>query len=105
MTNSAVDTFSSFIPAQPNGTEVFYYISASSNSGRTITKPLTAPSGYYHFKVSNTVPVELLSFTANSDESTITLNWITATEVNNLGFSIQRKQIFSLNPKSLRMNG
>ena len=102
MTSSAVDTFSSFIPAQPNGTEIFYYISASSNSGRTITKPLTAPSGYYHFKVSNTVPVELLSFTANSDESTITLNWITATEVNNMGFSIERKQIFSFKPEIVK---
>ncbi|RPI61316.1 MAG: hypothetical protein EHM44_08880, partial [Ignavibacteriales bacterium] len=90
MTSISVDTFTAFIPVQSNGTEVFYYISAASNSGKTITKPLTAPDGYYHFKVSNTVPVELLSFTGSSIENTVTLNWITATETNNSGFEVQR---------------
>ena len=90
MTSISVDTFTAFIPVQPNGTEVFYYISAAANSGRTITKPLTAPEGYYHFKVSNIVPVELLSFTASSIENTVTLNWSTVTETNNSGFEIQR---------------
>ena len=90
MTSISVDTFTAFIPIQSNGTEVFYYISAASNSGKTITKPLTAPDGYYHFTVSNTVPVELLSFTASSIKNTVTLNWITATETNNSGFEVQR---------------
>ncbi|MFZ1280343.1 MAG: agmatine deiminase family protein, partial [Ignavibacteriaceae bacterium] len=90
MTSISVDTFTAFIPVQPNGTEVFYYISAVANSGSTITKPLTAPEGYYHFKVSNIVPVELLSFTASSIENTVTLNWSTVTETNNSGFEIQR---------------
>ncbi|MBP9120914.1 MAG: agmatine deiminase family protein, partial [Ignavibacterium sp.] len=90
MISISVDTFTAFIPVQPNGTEVFYYISAVANNGRTVTKPLTAPEGYYHFKVSNTVPVELLSFTASSIENTVTLNWDTATETNNSGFEVQR---------------
>ncbi len=90
MTSISVDTFTTFIPVQPNGTEVFYYISAESNSGRAVTKPLTAPEGYYHYTVSNTVPVELLSFTVSSIENTVNLNWITATETNNSGFEIQR---------------
>ncbi|MBK7228842.1 MAG: agmatine deiminase family protein [Ignavibacteriales bacterium] len=90
MTSISVDTFTAFIPVQPNGTEVFYYISAVAISGRTITKPLTAPEGYYHFKVSNIVPVELLSFAASSIENTVTLNWSTVTETNNSGFEIQR---------------
>jgi hypothetical protein len=44
------------------------------------------------------VPVELVSFTAAKDEQDIILNWITNTELNNLGFEIQRSndnEIFS----------
>jgi len=38
----------------------------------------------------NPVPVELTSFTAISKGNTITLNWSTATELNNSGFEVQR---------------
>jgi len=37
------------------------------------------------------VPVELTSFTAAANESDVTLNWSTATEINNQGFEIQRR--------------
>ncbi|HEY6437975.1 MAG TPA: S8 family serine peptidase, partial [Ignavibacteriaceae bacterium] len=37
------------------------------------------------------IPVELASFTAASNENSVTLNWSTATETNNAGFSIERK--------------
>ncbi|MCW8802863.1 MAG: S8 family peptidase, partial [Ignavibacteriaceae bacterium] len=37
------------------------------------------------------IPVELSSFTAAADENSVTLNWSTATETNNSGFSIERK--------------
>jgi hypothetical protein len=40
--------------------------------------------------VDATVPVELTSFTAQYVGSTTLLNWTTATELNNLGFDIQR---------------
>ena len=40
--------------------------------------------------VDVTVPVELTSFTAQYVGSTTQLNWTTATELNNLGFDIQR---------------
>lgn len=36
------------------------------------------------------VPVELTSFTANSNGSSVDLNWATASETNNKGFEIQR---------------
>src|ERR1035438_8165209 len=36
------------------------------------------------------LPVELTSFTAKQSASGVELNWITATEVNNLGFDIER---------------
>jgi len=37
------------------------------------------------------VPVELTSFSANSEKNDVILTWITATETNNQGFEIQRK--------------
>ena len=42
-------------------------------------------------KFSAPTPVELTSFTANSTMGKVSLNWRTATEVNNKGFEIQRK--------------
>jgi hypothetical protein len=36
------------------------------------------------------VPVELLSFTSSVSGNKITLNWITSTETNNMGFEIER---------------
>jgi|GEM_PF-1404237 len=36
------------------------------------------------------VPVELTSFTANVVDRSVVLNWITATEINNQGFEIER---------------
>jgi photosystem II stability/assembly factor-like uncharacterized protein len=47
--------------------------------------------GVYEAFIDLNVPVELLSFTAETGVNTITLNWITATETNNLGFEIERK--------------
>ena len=42
-------------------------------------------------KYSVTLPVELTSFIANTTMGKVTLNWRTATEINNSGFEIQRK--------------
>jgi photosystem II stability/assembly factor-like uncharacterized protein len=42
-------------------------------------------------KFTGTVPVELTSFTANTTAGKVTLNWRTATEINNSGFEIQRR--------------
>ena len=37
------------------------------------------------------IPVELESFTQPANENSVTLNWSTATETNNSGFSVERK--------------
>ena len=37
------------------------------------------------------VPVELISFNAFANESVVNLSWVTASETNNRGFSIERK--------------
>jgi len=55
METASEDTFIAYIPQQINGTEIFYFISATSNNGKTITKPLPAPAGYYRFIVENNV--------------------------------------------------
>ena len=43
------DTFTANIPSQVHGSKIYYYISATSNSNRTVTKPVTAPRGNYTF--------------------------------------------------------
>ena len=48
-------------------------------------------------KYNQIVPVELTSFTANSNGNTVELNWTTASELNNRGFDIERKTSSDLN--------
>lgn len=44
------------------------------------------------FKYQNDIlPVELVSFTADLKNNQVQLNWLTATEINNFGFNIERK--------------
>lgn len=45
------DHYEGTIPAQPAGSEVFYYIKAYANSGKQQVRPITAPQGFYNFKV------------------------------------------------------
>jgi agmatine deiminase len=84
------DTLVGYIPAQTNATDIYYYISATSNQGKTLTRPMTAPAGFYKFYVDDVVPVELISFYTNPDGNNITLNWVTASEINNHGFEVLR---------------
>jgi parallel beta-helix repeat protein len=43
------------------------------------------------FSFDQSIPVELVSFTAELNENSVMLKWVTATETNNRGFEIQRK--------------
>ncbi len=49
---------------------------------------------------SGNLPVELTSFTANAMDSKVRLKWITATEVNNYGFSVERSEASLNNPEA-----
>jgi len=49
------DSAVGYIPVQIDSTVIYYYISATSNSGRTVTKPIVAPDGFYKFIVENSV--------------------------------------------------
>lgn len=46
--------------------------------------------------VENTVPVELISFSAFVEHNNVTLNWITSTETNNREFEIERFKDFKI---------
>lgn len=88
------------------------YIYKSLDSGKTFEKDLfsNAPLGYlsltdntlwlcsqfnFHlYKMNiNSVPVELTSFTSTISKNSVTLKWATATEKNNYGFEIERKDL------------
>lgn len=47
------------IPAQVAGNNVFYYIHAEANSGKNINRPITAPHGYWRFKILNTTGISM----------------------------------------------
>ena len=45
------------IPPQPPGTTIYYYVQAQAAAGKTQVRPLPAPSGYWKFRVLQTVGV------------------------------------------------
>jgi hypothetical protein len=45
-----------------------------------------------NFTIEEAIPVELISFTANRTDEGVELNWKTATEINNSGFTIERSR-------------
>lgn len=58
MTNAGGNTFSVGIPPQIAGTVVEYYIEGKATNGKEQVRPITAPSGYYHFEVLHPVSIE-----------------------------------------------
>lgn len=51
---------------------------------------LTASNAFYQASATEPLPVELSSFSASVAEDRVILNWKTATELNNLGFDVER---------------
>lgn len=54
MADQGGGTWSASIPAQPVGSEVFYYIRGTANSGKQQVRPITAPQGWWRFRVLGT---------------------------------------------------
>ena len=50
----------------------------------------TSGDAWTDLSAENVVPVELTSFAASVNGKSVTLNWTTATEINNNGFEVQR---------------
>lgn len=72
----------------------FAFGQAISADGKVIGMTAYTPLGEARallLRINQPVPVELISFTASANNSVINLNWSTATELNNSGFEIQRK--------------
>ena len=51
------------------------------------------PRDLSDFQTDGALPVELTTFAASVHNNTVSLNWITATEVNNYGFDVERASI------------
>jgi hypothetical protein len=61
------------------------------NSGGTrYLRAATHGRGVYELNIDSPLPVELQAFTIKGKEGDVDLNWVTATEVNNFGFDIER---------------
>ena len=52
--DDTVWTHKGFIPSQPANSTVYYYIEATALNGKSITRPITAPEGYWSFCVEET---------------------------------------------------
>ncbi len=51
LTDTLLNLWTGFIPQQNPGSTVYYYIEASSISGKTQTRPLPAPAAYWKFNI------------------------------------------------------
>ncbi|MDO8550160.1 MAG: choice-of-anchor B family protein [Ignavibacteria bacterium] len=60
-------------------------------SGAVIISDMQTGLYVVDFLGDGTIPVELTSFSAQITQNRVTLNWETATEINNYGFEIERK--------------
>jgi len=59
MTDIGNEDWQAFIPAQIGEVDVHYYIEATSNSGKSIARPMPAPAGYWKFTVFDAAAASL----------------------------------------------
>ncbi len=88
-----------------NGTQTLALLSGSFaiDAGTDVGAPTTdqrgavrngiTDIGAYEYWEDGALPVELTSFIASVNGSTVVLNWQTATEVGNYGFQVERKKL------------
>ncbi len=74
------------IPAQPKDTNVSYYISATNNNAKTISKPLVAPAGYYTFTIEG-VSYNVTA-TSTTNGSIVPSGVINVNEFDDISFTI-----------------
>ena len=105
------DTFVANLPAQAAGTKVWYYITANSNSGRTVSKPLVAPAGVYEFKVLGNVGIASIENDAkffepfpNPANESVTLGYFLPSNrtIEIKLFDISGKEIFNLAEQNIQ---
>lgn len=77
-----VNTFSNSLALKDNNVHIIFAKTISGNNDL-----------YYKKNPNQILPVELSSFTSNLDARNVSLNWSTASELNNSGFDIERKLV------------
>jgi hypothetical protein len=75
------------------GMSTIYASYVEKTSPDTATVFVTGFNSYILRNMVVIVPVELASFTASVNGNNVTLSWVTATELNNLGFEVERKAV------------
>lgn len=104
MSNSDNNLFSTAIPNNKSNGVIEYYIEAKSNNGKTITKPMTAPNGYYSFSFSTlSVDDEINSSNIVSEFYPNPATTSTQVRLNNPG-QIKSISISDLNGRLVYMN-
>lgn len=56
--SGSTDIWEASIPSLPGGSQVFYYIAANANSGKSQVRPITAPQGQWNFMVFGSMQQE-----------------------------------------------
>ncbi len=80
-------------PQQQKMGDYFHMVSDSNGANLAWAATFNGEQDVYYSYImdtTGTVPVELLSFSASVLSNVVTLEWSTATEINNLGFEIER---------------
>lgn len=57
LTNPATNTWTGYIPQYPAGSTIYYYIRAQATSGKIQVRPITAPKGWWKFRVLMTAQI------------------------------------------------
>jgi hypothetical protein len=70
---------------------IFFSFAVGQITNQTVAANLIENAVWILSPANSSVPVELVSFNANTNGNNVTLSWTTATEINNSGFAIERK--------------
>jgi hypothetical protein len=97
LTTNSGSTFTTVATNQPNtGVATVVIPNVQTTTARIVIE--AADNIFYdvsdaNFSITSPVPVELASFVASANNSNVRLEWSTATETNNKGFSVERKTV------------
>ena len=90
-TADVLSTFGTLIIDKPSGTAQLLTDIGVETTFTPVSGTLDQNGKQFYVGGSSTpFPVELVTFSANISDNGIILNWLTATEVNNYGFEVQR---------------